>query len=101
MRTSKGYAINKAPSGQPEQWCHLFPRRETTAMCGHGEIARIEVVEDSEGTHYAFWENERERWLYLWYDRGLTEMCFPYGSKAEEQRGRGQLCSVRIVRLEG
>lgn len=96
-RSTIGYAMNKDPLDQPAKWNHFYSARWITATCGSGTVACVEICEDPDGTHYAWWDNDSQRFHYLWWDKMFVEMCFPYGTKAEEERGRGQLCRVSVI----
>lgn len=43
--------------------------------------------------------DEPDRYQYVWPSEGQMEMCFPYGSKAEADRGRGRKVNLVIEEL--
>jgi hypothetical protein len=54
-----------------------------------------EVAEDSpDGTHWGWLDSDDRDPTMIYPHRGMLEMCFPYGSKVEIERGKG-----RVVRL--
>jgi hypothetical protein len=74
-------------------------------------VWRVRVTERAteEGAQYwAWWENKDETGIIkraegfelIWRRRFLVDMCFTYGAKVEEERGRGKLCAVDIEPLE-
>ena len=61
------------------------------------EVNVIEVAsEDPVATHWGWIETSLRETdpVMIWPREGLFEMCFPYGSKVEAERGKG-----RVVRL--
>ncbi len=80
---------------------HFFAHPDIVRMCGDQHpIVPVRVVYDPKGAYWAWWDAEK-RWFTMIYPAEvLVEMCFPYGSKAEESRGRGKLVNVRIDRRE-
>lgn len=97
-RVFHGYALLCSKPDTPERWNHLFRLERSTKMCGEGEVAAVEVREDPEGDHYAWWDNEHASFKFLWWNKMSVEICFPYGTKVEEERGRGKLCRVHVSR---
>lgn len=65
-------------------------------------IVRARVTEIQAGevsTYHAWWGNEEERFSMVFPHRQAVEICFPYGSKAEEKLGRGHLLNVTVSEL--
>ena len=73
----------------------------------------VEECEESPDCYWGWWEYDfdwikgervanstKGEFVFVYYHKGLVEMCFPYGSKAEEERGRGKLLPVRIIEKE-
>ena len=60
-------------------------------------------IPDEPGSYWGWWSNgdssrdSPPRFNHVYYHRDLVEMCFPYGTAAEEGRGRGALVPVRLI----
>lgn len=99
---------------QTELWCaaaithdgkpyyrHFFPNPAAMQICGvdSKDVYRCRVTEDTEqpDSYWAWWDNERKRFTsIIFHKKLLAEICFPYGYKAEEARGRGVLLPVKV-----
>lgn len=46
--------------------------------------------------YWGWYSNEDERFVFIWQAYLLLDMCFPYGMKAEEERGRGKAYRLEI-----
>ena len=60
----------------------------------------VEVREPREGespTYWAWWDSERRAFPspFVWPSFAQVDICFAYGSRAEAERGRGEV--VRVV----
>ena len=89
-------------------WCQLAENGQTRHFGPHPEVVRLYepklpvyavTVTESKPTpdcYWAWWDRERERFLFVYPARSLVSMCFPYGSKAEEDAGRGQVLPVIV-----
>jgi hypothetical protein len=80
---------------------HFFTDVRGTRMCTGKAAFPIFEVMVSEGTdtpdsYWAWWNAEEERFAMVFRSRQLVECCFPYGSKVEEERGRGKLLPVNV-----
>ena len=54
-------------------------------------------------SHYAmwaWWDTKDKEFQFVFAFRGAVEMCFPYGTKIEEELGRGKLLAVTVEVLE-
>ncbi len=87
---------------------HFFPNKQQVSMCGtwggpsDPPIVRVRVADIQLGevsTYYAWWDNKEERFCMIFPHRQAVEICFPYGSKAEEERGRGHVLNVSVTQL--
>jgi hypothetical protein len=84
---------------------HFFGNMSQMRCCGADEKRRYRV-EVSRGTHgdpggyWGWWNLEYMRWEMVFGSKVQVEVCFPYGSKAEEERGRGWLLPVDVKVLE-
>ena len=87
-----------------KDFCH-HPR--VCALYDHkAEVYEVTVEEgpDEPDSYWGWWSNGESprgappRLNHVYYHRDLVEMCFPYGTAAEERRGRGVLVPVRLIR---
>jgi hypothetical protein len=78
---------------------HFFHSPLSVKMCGDGKFPIFEVVV-TKGTdlngYWGWWEAERQGFLFVYPSRPQLEMCFTYGSKIEEERGKGKMMPVDI-----
>lgn len=51
-----------------------------------------------EADYWGWYDNERKRFTHIWQAYILLEMCFPYGMKVEEEKGRGKAYRLEIVK---
>lgn len=76
----------------------------TTALYDDHEkpVLKVLVKESKEekGSYWGWWDNSEKAFSIVLHDKSLIEICFPYGSKAEEERGNGHLLPVSIEVLE-
>jgi hypothetical protein len=89
---------------------HACPREWWTRLNGLEDcpVVRIRLrerreddplpVERSEPDHHGWLPTGGEEYRLIWPSRVQVDMCFPYGAKAEEERGAGRL--VRFVATE-
>jgi hypothetical protein len=79
-------------------------------MCGsYGAPGRVdppivrarvaEIQPGEESPYYGWWSNENECFSMIFPSKGQSEICFTYGSKAEEERGRGHQLNVTVTEL--
>ncbi len=52
---------------------------------------------DENHSHWGWWDNERQHFAMIYPAKFLAEMCFTYGSKAEEDLGRGKLMPLVVI----
>ena len=76
------------------QVASLFGLRETDVF----QVCVRELNEGETSEYWAWWSTERKEFSpsQIWPHKGLVEMCFPYGSKAEVERGRGEVVNVVV-----
>ncbi len=77
---------------------NIFPSEKAVLMCSSSKIYKIDVREakDGEETPYVGWLDSEGNIDFIFPHLTLLEVCFPYGSKAEELRGRGKIIRVKI-----
>lgn len=59
----------------------------------------VRIVPDEAGDYFTWWDSEKDTFNFTAPAEVLVEVCFAYGSKAEEERGRGRLIRCRIERV--
>jgi len=80
---------------------YFFPSPLGVKMCMDDRrpfpVFEVVVTEgvDPEG-YWGWWDSERQMFNIVFFKKLLVEVCFPYGSKAEEDRGRGKLLPVNV-----
>lgn len=88
---------------------HFHPSKMQVGMCGtlggpsDPPIVRVQVAEiqpDEGSTYHAWWSNADQRFSMVFSHKQAVEICFPYGSKVEEDRGRGHLLNVSVTMIE-
>ena len=93
-----------------ENFTHIYPHPKVVGLCGgDGRIEKLEFTlhedqktYDSERIHdYHGWiDFERDNELCMvWPSRMQVDMCFAYGPKVEEKRGRGKVVRLNIKSL--
>ena len=81
---------------------YFFPSMMAVKMCMDDRrpfpIFETVVTEgtDTPDSYWGWWDNKDERFTIVFARKLLVEICFPYGSKAEEDRGRGKLLPVNV-----
>lgn len=86
-------------------YSHFFPSTLGVKMCQDDRrpypVFEVLVTETEEypnlDTYWGWWDQERQMFNIVFVKKLLVEVCFPYGSKAEEDRGRGKLLPVNIT----
>ena len=65
-------------------------------------IHKVKVEEDSTGEskYYGWLDAETQEYRMIWCEKKLVEMCFPYGYKVEEEKGKGRLVRLKIDFIE-
>lgn len=49
---------------------------------------------------WAWWYNKAETFRYVYDSKKKVEMCFPYGSTVEEDKGNGKLLEIIVMPTE-
>ena len=92
---------HQGPNG--EHFRDVSPHPRLTALYGSGPIFKVSmraVRADESSPYWGWWDAERETISMIWPDKRLLNMCFPYGPKAEEERGRGLRVNLVLEELE-
>lgn len=94
--------------------CQVRRRRDGTSCYAHfmqrAEVVRLydpvapvfsalveELPGEEPGCYWAWWDNQRGEFRHVYPDKKLFEIVFPYGSAAEEERGKGSKLPVRVT----
>jgi len=92
----------------------FYPSAMAVGMCGHNEdeIYHVRVTEVMEADidkkkntprdadhFFAWWDADDKKFTHVYPSIVQVEMCFPYGSKAEIELGRGQTYQVKIIEI--
>lgn len=99
---------NSHKDGKPYMF-HFYRNALAVKMCmgkpNEFPTLKVEVTlsddfDQTPGKYWGWWDIERQEWCFVFPSRFQVDMCFPYGAKAEEDRGRGKLLPVNIKILE-
>jgi len=63
-------------------------------MCG-GDPIPVRITENKDGEYYGWIDKGDDSPVMIWPSRNLFEMCFPYGSQIEVEKGKGRV--IRMV----
>lgn len=80
---------------------HFAPHPEVSRLySGHLPVyeAVVEQIEETPGCYWAWWDDKAGKFTHVYYWRGGVEMCFPYGTEPEIDRGKGLLMPVKVTR---
>lgn len=62
------------------------------------EILGIKRI-DPNGEYWSWYENERDTFLFVFNYPMAIELCFPYGTNPEIEKGRGKVCRVSVKEI--
>jgi len=68
-------------------------------MCTDGPYRKVRIVADETGDYFTWHDYENDKFNFTHPIRAGVDICFLYGSRAEEDRGRGKLIRCRIEDL--
>jgi hypothetical protein len=79
-------------------YAHFFPNPNVTRLCGPEPVVKalVSSSDESPDCYWGWWDNADQAFHYVYPRKCLVEICFPYGTKAEAELGRGELMPVRI-----
>jgi len=95
--------IHHFKEGKIEVLCDVHSSLEMTKLYGESPYYKIKVREIKKGEKSAYWgwkDFEKKEYCMIYPHKAGTEMCFPYGPKAEEKRGKGKLVNLVIEEIE-
>lgn len=79
---------------------HFYPTAFAVRMCSpRGPVHAVRVRPDDNGTHWGWWDAERQHFTMIWGSRLQVDVCFPGGSDANEAVGNGLVCRLGVEKL--
>ena len=71
-------------------------------MCGDKPVHKvlIEETQETPDCYWAWWDNERQEFMFTAHFKDMVRICFPYGVEICEEQGEGHLSPVKITILE-
>ena len=86
---------HKCPNGKYQ---HFYPSEVALGLCGSSlPTVTVEVTEDPDGDYWAWWHLDQECFSMVYGTIEQFEMCFPNGSSAAEESGRGLRLKVKVA----
>lgn len=86
-----------------EYYTNIFSHEKAVKMCTNSseKILKVDVREakNDEETPYVGWLDSEGNISLIFPNLTLLEVCFPYGTKAEIERGRGRIIRVIIKEI--
>lgn len=86
--------VTKPGTSQP--YFGFYPSRVHFCTSSKQPVVRVRVTVDDAGDYWAWWEAKTQKPVHIYPKDFMVEMCFTYGTKEEEERGRGKVCRVRV-----
>jgi hypothetical protein len=80
---------------------NFYPHPLAVKMCGAKEICEVEVTltEESIDCYWGWWGKGSQRFEHVYPRKFMVEMCFPYGTDIEIEKGKGNLVPVKITKI--
>lgn len=75
---------------------NFFPSLGQMRMCGDPPFFKVKIIADEQGTYWTWWDAKDNEFNFTAWFKQAVEICFPYGSKIEEQQGRGKMIRCRV-----
>ena len=99
------YALKEKSSkiNKDFMWGGIYDSIIKTKFCGDGPYFKIKVREAEKGEKSDYWgwkDFERKNYSMIYPSRVQAEICFPYGYKVEEEKGKGKLMNLVIEEIE-
>lgn len=89
-----------AQRGAGGYWRNFMAHPEVTRLYDDkAEVFAVEVIElpaEEPGCYWGWWDSQDRAFCHVYHGRALVEMCFTYGARGEEERGRGKVLPVRL-----
>ena len=95
---SKPYFFNIYPSPHTVKLCYCDGKYYKLEFDLHSNQSEKDMKRAVDYHGWLDFENNVLR--HVWGSRGQTAMCFPYGSKTEEEKGSGILLRLKLISFE-
>jgi len=98
------YAVEmeRQPKGRDDTvlW-DFYPSIFVTRLSNRGvNVYRVIVTpfegHEDDALYWAWWDEKRQEFQFVYYHKNLVKMCFTYGVKVCEERGDGKLLPVQV-----
>lgn len=100
MRTEQeffAFRFSLGPYAGSGKFHGFYYHEKIARMNGGGKTPiKVKVVADEAGDYFTWWDAEKDDFHFTAYAKGLVDMCFPYGSRVEEEHGRGKVIRCRV-----
>lgn len=81
-------------------YTHFYPSVVAVQLCSpRGPIHKVRVRPDPKGSHWGWWDAERQHFTMIWPTAFQVDMCFPSGAASAEARGRGLVTQLSVEKL--
>lgn len=94
--TSWNMYAHKYESNGKSWFAHVGDKKWVELHLLKDPIIPVKVVIDEKGSYYGWLENGKNKPCMIYHAKRLLDMCFPNGTKAEEQRGRGKVIRLSV-----
>lgn len=61
------------------------------------EVIYQDELKPKEGTAWAYWDNERKEFLFVYCCEAAVRMCDPDSFRREEKAGKGKVMKVKLI----
>lgn len=83
---------------------NFYSNIKSAEMClSKGDkVVQVCVSEDKhENPEYYGWLDLKDnQYCYIYSQLFMVSMCFPYGSRVEEEKGKGKLVGIKVIKKE-
>ena len=87
-----------------DYYTNIFSHEKAVKMCNNSpeKIYKIDIREatEDEETPYVGWLYPDGTISFIFPNRVLLEVCFPYGTKAETEMGKGKVIRIVIKEID-
>ena len=75
---------------------NFFSHIKAMSLCGPPPYYRVRLTPDPDGAYWTWHDFEKGVFLFTNANKLGVEICFPYGTKPEIERGHGDVIRVRV-----